>query len=208
MEQSLTFDEFGLFSGSECEDMQKWEDFHNPISEVEDEPFKTKCKGNKDENLLSFLSCNHDISTVPNWMTNDFSFAAPDSDNFEFEANCDPKNVPAVTVGLSQEFSDENLKRLSVKELNKLIKQKGLSKDDIAKIKYQRRTIKNRGYAQNCRIKRIKQKQNLEEKNLSLTRQVETLMQQLQTVIKERDEIKNKYKQIKKFVLANHCVPK
>ncbi len=42
----------------------------------------------------------------------------------------------------------------STKALNKLLKKKGISKDRAKEIKQERRTLKNRGYAANCRVKR------------------------------------------------------
>lgn len=59
-------------------------------------------------------------------------------------------------------IDDRSLIHLSVRELNK--KLNGLSKDDIVKVKQKRRTLKNRGYAQNCRTKRMEQKRNMEDR--------------------------------------------
>ena len=61
-----------------------------------------------------------------------------------------------------QKIDDSQLIHLSVRELNK--KLNGLTKEDIIRVKQKRRTLKNRGYAQNCRTKRMEQKRNLEDK--------------------------------------------
>ena len=44
-------------------------------------------------------------------------------------------------------ISDEDLASLNIKDLNRLLKEKGLSKDTIEKLKQRRRTLKNRKYA-------------------------------------------------------------
>ena len=42
---------------------------------------------------------------------------------------------------------DDELSSLNIKDLNRKLKEKGLSKDTIEKLKQRRRTLKNRRYA-------------------------------------------------------------
>jgi len=61
-------------------------------------------------------------------------------------------------------ISDEELVTYNVKELNRILKTKGITKEQINNIKQRRRTLKNRGYAATVRVKREESKGDLENK--------------------------------------------
>ena len=66
----------------------------------------------------------------------------------------------------NQVLSDELLVTLSVRELNRRLKMSGLPRADVIKMKQRRRTLKNRGYAAQCRNKRLEQKGMSTERSL------------------------------------------
>lgn len=70
-------------------------------------------------------------------------------------------------------ISDDRLVAMSVRDLNKLLG--GLPKEEITKMKQKRRTLKNRSYAQNCRSKRICQRNDLEVANFELKQKLQRL---------------------------------
>lgn len=97
--------------------------------------------------------------------------------------------------------SDEELIALSVKELNRMLK--GLTRDEVIKLKQRRRTLKNRGYAANCREKRISQKEILEVEKDGLRSEVERLQRENDIVRMELSALKNRYDALQRFAEAN-----
>lgn len=102
-------------------------------------------------------------------------------------------NTPAMTPSYSelamsgQEdiIDDETLMSLSVRDLNKRLH--GYPREIVGKLKQKRRTLKNRGYAQNCRSKRIQQKHDLESNNSVLKSEIQRLKNENFKLQQERD---------------------
>lgn len=97
-------------------------------------------------------------------------------------------------IGQSIGLDDDELVTLSVRDLNRRLS--GVPKDQVKILKQRRRTLKNRGYAQNCRTRRLRAKSQLEEENIHLSLQVQILQQQLNATRSERDRIKVQYAEL------------
>nr|CAD7458503.1 unnamed protein product [Timema tahoe] len=87
-------------------------------------------------------------------------------------------------------LNDEALMSLSVRELNK--KLHGFPREEVVRLKQKRRTLKNRGYAQNCRSKRLQQRHDLEMTNRSLQAELHRVKLELSRVTQELDHYKQR----------------
>ncbi|KAK7862989.1 hypothetical protein R5R35_014544 [Gryllus longicercus] len=92
-------------------------------------------------------------------------------------------------------LNDEALMSLSVRELNK--KLHGFPREEVVRLKQKRRTLKNRGYAQNCRSKRLQQRHELEMTNRTLHAELQRTKVELARLAQERDLYKSRYEQMR-----------
>lgn len=99
------------------------------------------------------------------------------------------ENVPVL--------SDSELMSLSVRELN--LHLRGLSREEVQKLKQRRRTLKNRGYAASCRVKRVTQKEELEKQKSQLQQEVDKLASENASMRAELDHLRSKYEALQSF---------
>ncbi|XP_078273961.1 transcription factor MafK isoform X1 [Rhinoraja longicauda] len=99
------------------------------------------------------------------------------------------ENVPTL--------SDQELVSMTVRELNQHLR--GLSKEEIVQLKQRRRTLKNRGYAASCRVKRVTQKEELQRQRTDLQQEVVKLAQENANMRVELDGLRSKYEALQKY---------
>ncbi|AWP06109.1 Transcription factor mafG2 [Scophthalmus maximus] len=94
-------------------------------------------------------------------------------------------------------LTDDELVTMSVRELNQHLR--GLTKEEILQLKQRRRTLKNRGYAASCRVKRVTQKEELEKQKAKLQQEVDKLANENASMRVELDALRSKYEALQTF---------
>ncbi|XP_077475431.1 transcription factor MafK-like isoform X2 [Stigmatopora argus] len=94
-------------------------------------------------------------------------------------------------------LTDDELVAMSVRELNQHLR--GLTKEEIVQLKQRRRTLKNRGYAASCRVKRVTQKEELEKQKAQLQQEVHKLASENAGMKAELDALRSKYEALQSF---------
>ena len=118
---------------------------------------------------------------------------SPRSDgSFEDPHSYDAQSLPPIDLG---EFNvkgltEEQLVSLSARDLNRLCRD--LPDDVIKQLKKRRRTLKNRGYAYNSRVRRVSQKNTLEKERDELKSQLQHLSDKCRLLEVERNQWKRR----------------
>ena len=113
-------------------------------------------------------------------------YSGEDEKAFGRSTNFQMPNVPGNIANIS----DDQLAQYSARDINRLCK--GYSEEVVKQLKKRRRTLKNRGYASNSRVRRLQQKNELESTKNQLQQEVMKLRQDIVEMRKQRDYYKNR----------------
>lgn len=102
------------------------------------------------------------------------------------------------------DISDDELVSISVRDLNRTLKMRGLTRDEIVRMKQRRRTLKNRGYAASCRIKRIEQKDELEHEKSQEWTDLQQVEDENTRLRGETEAWLHKYESLRKFAVSQN----
>lgn len=170
--------------------MEELPDVHFDLSMLEEEPSMLE----EEPFLLE--------EWMSNPIVNDYSMAGSASSDAESRSSA--VSSPALSeegANFVYPVKDQELLKLSVKDLNNLVR--NLPKDAVKQIKRRRRTLKNRGYAYQCRQKRLEEKSKLETSKDMLERNYTTMVEQLKRLTAERDQYKHQCESLCRLVLAH-----
>lgn len=168
-------------------------------------PFLWFSSDEKEESAQSVPESTLDLDGMPAWLSEAFPtqlLCEDDNPSELSNTSPSPSESSSTSTGhfFPQEmsanealFTDKELRELGVKEINNLLKLRGLTKEEVHRVKQRRRTLKNRGYAQHSRLRRIENKNNLETTRDNLQKELEQVQRQLAATSRERDFFKNKY---------------
>lgn len=105
-------------------------------------------------------------------------------------SNASSYSGPITCRNADDLINDDLLMTLTVRELNKRLH--GCPREEVVRLKQKRRTLKNRGYAQNCRSKRLQQRHDLEITNRNLHSELKKIQMDLVRISQERDQLKQR----------------
>merc|ERR1719309_644256 len=108
-----------------------------------------------------------------------------------------------ATERLNTGITDQALVLMGTKDLNKLLKTEKLAMDQSKKIKSKRRTLKNRGYAANCRFKTEKKYHSLEAVVRGLQNKSDDLDLEIEAKTRELEHICEKYEKTLRLAKEN-----
>lgn len=94
--------------------------------------------------------------------------------------------------------NNSDLVMLSVRELNRHLR--GLSGEEVRRLKQLRRTLKNRGYAANCREKRMSLKEQLEQEREALRDEVAKLQRENDRVRLDMETLRRRYEALQQHL--------
>ena len=151
----------------------------------------------------SILSQNDKIAAADDderYVQDLFDGVNPEVNNNDDDATSESEGE-SVSPREAKEISDEKIKNLRVKELNKLLR--NIPSEEAAKIRKRRRNLKNRGYALSCRLRKQREYEDLINENILLKKQLEDGKWKFLKVWNEKEAYKKKYAKAKR-VLAAH----
>ena len=97
-------------------------------------------------------------------------------------------------------ITNDDLVTLSVRELNRRLR--GQSSEEVHRLKQLRRTLKNRGYAANCREKRLTIKEELELERERLRKEVNKLQEENDRVRYDMETLQRRYDALEQHLLS------
>lgn len=125
----------------------------------------------------------------------DSSYSMFQPDPTHYDMTSQPQQPPQEFATLAEfgeykGMTEEQLVSLSARDLNRLCRD--MPEDLVKQLKKRRRTLKNRGYAYNSRVRRVTQKNVLETERDDLKKQLNQLSERCKLLEREADQWKRR----------------
>ena len=158
-------------------------------------PWKVESElSEKEKNILSNDDDDRDIQNL-------FDGVIPEVNNNDDDTSSESEDEsPCPREANCKGISDEEIKNLRVKDLNKILR--NIPCEEAAKIRKRRRNLKNRGYAYSCRLRKQREHEDLMNENILLKKRLEDGKFKLLKVWNEKEVYKKKYTQTKQAFAA------
>jgi len=111
---------------------------------------------------------------------------------------------PRPDIEVPDIIPDKELLSLEIKELNRKVKEKGVSRELGVQLKHRRRTLKNRNYASSCREKRDLEISKLERDRNTELEEVKTQEAENEKLRMTISTMAEKYDRILEFAAENN----
>ena len=135
-------------------------------------------------------------AAAPDCMVSSSTFSpppySPDSDVSFDDTALDASDFGTADLGELnlKGLTEEQLVSLSARDLNRIFRD--LPEDVIKQLKKRRRTLKNRGYAYNSRVRRVSQKNQLERERDDLRKQLSQMVEKVNQLERESEQWKRR----------------
>merc|ERR1719308_311956 len=103
----------------------------------------------------------------------------------------------------SRVIPDSDLMDIDIKELNKMLKERNVSKELAVRLKQRRRTLKNRNYASSCREKKDEEISGLERLKGQEVDEVAKMEEENKRIRDEIDSMEGRYDRIAEFARSH-----
>jgi len=113
---------------------------------------------------------------------------------------------PRPDVEVPDVIPDKELLSLEIKELNRRVKEKGVTRDLGVQLKIRRRTLKNRNYATSCREKKDLEIRNLERKRDAELEEVKIQEAENENLRVNISDMAEKYERILEFAAEKNII--
>lgn len=167
------------------------------LSETDGEPLSPDSKEDLLEQLGVLTPPDDAITFSADWMEQlQLNNEEQDDSSSDSALDSPPSSPTSLKSKTPQVVCDSDLVSLPVRELNRKLKTLQLNQAAISQIKQRRRTLKNRGYAHNCRQRRHLLRSELQTTRSGMASKIDAMSQAIVRLEEERNVYKERLERL------------